>query len=110
MWTSTAVVLLALADPLIRAVMAADRVDPVEDELGEEGVELGEVPVQDPLGAARFRGDRPAGEAAWPVSEQHALGRGEQLLARVADGDPCWHRPSLLRCARNCLSSGRLPT
>jgi Flp pilus assembly protein protease CpaA len=93
-----------------RGGLAADLVDPVEHKLGEEGVEVGEMPVQDALGAARFRGDRPAGEPARPVSEQHALGSGEQLLAHVADGDPCWHRPSLLRCARNYLSSGRLPT
>ena len=51
----------------------------VEHEIGEEGVEVGEVPVQDALGAARLVGDRPAGQAAWPVPQQHAFGSVEQL-------------------------------
>jgi hypothetical protein len=38
-----------------------------------------------------------------PVPDQDALGGSEQLLARVAQGHPGRHRPSLLRRARNRL-------
>ena len=54
------------------------------------------MPVQDTLGAARLRGDRPAGQRTRPVPEQDALGGVEQLLARVAEGYPCRHGASLL--------------
>jgi hypothetical protein len=64
----------------------------VQHEVGEEGVEVGEVPVQDALGAARLRGDRPARESARPVPQQDALGGVEQLLTHVAHGDPGRHR------------------
>ena len=82
--------------------LGADPGDAVQHELGEEGVEVGEVPVQDALGAACLGGDRPAGQRVRPVPEQDALGGVEQLLARVADGDPGRHRripPSLHRSA-----------
>ena len=39
---------------------------PVEHKLGEEGVEIGEVPVQDAFGAVRLVGDGPAGQALGP--------------------------------------------
>ena len=74
--------------------------DAVEHELGEEGVEVGEVPVQDALGAAGLGGDRPAGQRARPVPEQDALGGVEQLLAHVADGHPCRHRASFFLVGR----------
>src|ERR1022692_4329893 len=63
---------------------AADPCDAVERELGEERVELGEVPVQHSFGYARFRGDRAAGQAAGAVPEQDALGGVEEPPSRVA--------------------------
>ena len=76
--------------------LGADPCDAVERELGEERVEVGEVPVQHSLGDARFRGDRAAGQAAGAVPEQDALGGVEELPARVADGHPCRHWSSVL--------------
>ena len=58
-------------------------VEPIQDELGEELVEVGEMPVQDTLGDARLGGDGAAGEGARPVSDQDALGRFEELLTGV---------------------------
>jgi len=63
----------------------------VEHELGEERVEVGEVPVQHPLRHPGLRGDRPAGQRARPAGEQDPLGGIEQLLACIADGHPCRH-------------------
>jgi hypothetical protein len=60
--------------------------DAIQHELGEEGVEVGEVPVQDTLGETCLDGDRAAGQRVRPVSEQNALGGVEQLLTGVADG------------------------
>ena len=78
--------------------LAVDPADAVQDELGEEVVEVGEVPVQDALGAARLRRDGPAGQRAGAVPEQDPLGGGEQLLARVAQGHTGRHRAILRVC------------
>ncbi len=61
--------------------LVLDPVDAVEHQLGQEGVEVGEVPVQDALGDACLRGDRPAGKRVRPVPEQDAFSGVEQLLA-----------------------------
>jgi hypothetical protein len=71
--------------------LVADPRDPVLDELEEERVEVGEVAVQDALGAAGLGGQGPAGQGARPVAEQDPFGRVEELLPYVADGGPCRH-------------------
>ena len=92
--------------------------DAVEHKLGKEGIEVGEVPVQDALRAACLRGKRPAGQGTRPISEKDPLSSVEQLLARVADGYPRRQRRLLLRtpsipgpgkwaCAHYC---GHMPT
>ena len=63
--------------------LGADSGDAVEHEVGKKGVEVGEVPVQDTLGAACFGSNRPAGQRVRPVSQQDALGGSEQLLAHI---------------------------
>ena len=45
------------------ASLDLDLADAVQHELGEEGIEVGEVPVQDASGTACLGGDRPAGQA-----------------------------------------------
>src|SRR6202035_4367879 len=80
--------------------LAVDPAATVQHELGEEGVEVGEMPVQDTFRTASLGGDRPAGQRARPGPEQDALGGVEQLLTRVPDGDPCRHRTSVLSSAR----------
>ena len=94
--------------------LAVDPGDAVEDELGEEGVEVGEVPVQHALGAARLGGDGPAGQRVRPVAEQDPLGGVEQLLADVADGHPGRHcaLPSLIAVDEWARAhyGGRMPT
>ena len=61
--------------------------DAVEHEVGQEGVEVGEVPVQDTLGAARLGGDRAAGERVGPGA---AAGRARRrrTVARARRGWP----------------------
>ena len=81
--------------------LVADPGDAVFDQLGEEGVEIGEVPVQDALGAARLVVTARLVSALRPVPEQDALGGVEQLLARVAEGHPGRHRPSSFAEAPN---------
>jgi hypothetical protein len=76
--------------------LAADPGDPVKRQPGEERVEVGEVPVQHPLGDPSLGGDRPAGQRGRAVAEQDPLGGVEQLPARVADGHSCGHVPSVL--------------
>jgi len=91
--------------------LGADPAGAVEHELGQEGVKVGEVPVQDALGDPCFRGDRAAGQRVGPVPEQDALGGVEQPGARVADGYPGRHRASFLRSRDPArLTSGRVPT
>jgi hypothetical protein len=68
---------------------------PVEHEVGQEGVEVGEVPMQNALGTARLVGDGPAGESSWPVPQQHAFRGVEQLPPRVTQMHPSWH-PQIL--------------
>lgn len=83
-------------------------VDPsaaVGDELAEEGVEVGEVAVQDALRDARFRGDRPTGQRARPVAKQYPLGGVEELLASVAQGDPGRNRAPPPRVVTSCFDS-----
>ena len=81
--------------------LAADPGDAVFHELGEERIEVIEVPVQYALGHPGLGGDRAAGQGARPIPEQDALGGVEQLLPRVPQGYPGRHRPSFLRCGRN---------
>ena len=40
----------------------------IEHQLKEEGVEVGEMPVQDALSDAGLRGHGAAGQTAWPVA------------------------------------------
>jgi hypothetical protein len=75
--------------------LALDAGDAIAYELGEEGVEVGEVPVQDTLGDARLRGDRPAGQDARPGPRHDTLGGLEQLPAHVTDVHPRRHRAAL---------------
>lgn len=70
---------------------------PVEHEVGEEGVEVTEVPVQNPFGAARLVGDGPAGQPVRAVPQKHAFGSAEQLLPRVAKVHPGRHS-EILSC------------
>ena len=83
---------------------------PVEHEVGEEGVEVGEVPVQDAFGAARLVGDGPAGQPVRPVPQQHAFGGVEQLLPRVAKMHSSRHA-KILSCVdhRHPLPVGMCP-
>jgi hypothetical protein len=105
--------------------LVGDPGDPGDREVDQERVEIGEVAVQHTLGDPRLGGDRPAGQAAGTVAQQHALGRVEQLPARVADGHPCRHpvrpfrilrsrsrrsaRAAALRRARTAPLSGHAP-
>ncbi len=68
--------------------------DAVGHELGEKGVEVDKVPVQHALGDPRLGGERPAGQAVRPVSEQDSLSSLEELFAGVAKGYPRRHRAS----------------
>src|SRR5579875_749013 len=90
--------------------LGADPCGAVTCELGEERVEVGEVPVQHSLGYPRFRGDGAAGQAVRAVPEQDTLGGVEELTARVADGNPCRHWPSVLPSpSANASVNGRAP-
>jgi SAM-dependent methyltransferase len=90
---------------------------PVDHQLGDEGVEVDEVSVQDPLCAACLVRDSPAGQGDRSVSHQYTFGRGEQLLARIAKVDAGRHRGTRfrerLKIGRNSPLrpySGRVPT
>jgi hypothetical protein len=48
-----------------------------EHQRGQEGVEIGEMAVQYPLGELRLGRDRSAGQPVWPVAEQDPLGGAE---------------------------------
>ena len=74
--------------------LTLDPGDAVQYELDQEVVQIGEVAVQDTLGAARFVGDGPGGQCTRPVADQHALGRVERARAsrrvpRSARPPPC---------------------
>ena len=68
--------------------LAIESRDAVGHELGEERVEVGEMPVQHAFRARRLGRHRPAGEPGRPVPEQDALGGVEQAGPHFADGNP----------------------
>lgn len=89
--------------------------DAVLYEFDEEGIEVGEVPVQDSFGDTRLGGDRPAGQCARSLAQQDTLGGVEQLLARVADVHPgghcaSFHIPMILAEWATAHYGGHMPT
>jgi hypothetical protein len=68
----------------------------VEYKLGQEGVEISEVPMEDAFGATCFGGDRSARQPSHPVPAQDAFCRTEQLSPRVGHGHTSRHETSPL--------------
>ena len=58
-----------------------DGLEPVGGELGEECVEVSEMPVQHAVGDPGLAGDGPGAQARRAGADKEPVGRGEQLLA-----------------------------
>ena len=79
--------------------LTLDPGDSVQDELDQEVVQIGEVAVQDTLGAAGLVSDGPAGQRTRPFADQHALRGVEQLPTGIAQGYARRHAHPLARGA-----------
>jgi hypothetical protein len=63
----------------------------VKHQGGQEVIEVREVAVQHPLGHARLVGDGTGGQPAGAVPQQYPLGRGEEPVPSVLEGDTGGH-------------------
>ena len=70
------------AAPQLRALFL-DPLDAVDDQCGQERVDVLEVQMQEALGDACLGRHRAARQCPCPVAQEHPLGRGEQPLACV---------------------------
>ncbi|GAA1875588.1 hypothetical protein GCM10009836_66130 [Pseudonocardia ailaonensis] len=70
---------------------ALDRGDPLLDQGDEQVVDRGEMAVQDPLCHPGLLGHRAAREGPGPVADEDAFGGGDQVGARIAQGDSGGH-------------------